>query len=25
VMDGRRYDIGIPDHYLETMVTFREN
>ncbi len=23
VMDGRRYDIGIPEHYLETLRTFR--
>jgi UTP-glucose-1-phosphate uridylyltransferase len=24
MMDGRRYDIGLPDHYLETLRTFRE-
>lgn len=23
VVDGRRYDIGLPDHYLETLRTFR--
>jgi UTP--glucose-1-phosphate uridylyltransferase len=22
VMDGRRYDIGLPEHYLETLSTF---
>ncbi len=24
VMDGKRYDIGLPDHYLETLQTFRQ-
>jgi UTP-glucose-1-phosphate uridylyltransferase/mevalonate kinase len=24
VMDGRRYDIGLPHHYLETLQSFRE-
>jgi len=24
VMDGQRYDIGLPEHYLETLRTFRE-
>jgi len=24
MIDGRRYDIGIPEHYLETLHTFRE-
>ena len=24
IMDGRRYDIGLPDYYLETLRTFRE-
>jgi UTP-glucose-1-phosphate uridylyltransferase len=23
-MDGRRYDIGLPEHYLETLRTFHE-
>jgi UTP--glucose-1-phosphate uridylyltransferase len=23
IVDGRRYDIGLPDHYLETLKTFR--
>jgi UTP-glucose-1-phosphate uridylyltransferase/mevalonate kinase len=25
VVDGRRFDIGLPDHYLETLRTFRES
>jgi UTP-glucose-1-phosphate uridylyltransferase/mevalonate kinase len=25
VIDGRRYDIGLPDHYLETLVSFRRD
>jgi UTP-glucose-1-phosphate uridylyltransferase/mevalonate kinase len=25
VIDGKRYDIGLPDHYLETLKTFRED
>ena len=24
VVEGRRYDIGLPDHYLDTLRTFRE-
>lgn len=24
IVDGRRYDIGLPEHYLETLKTFRE-
>lgn len=24
VMDGKRYDIGLPDYYLETLQTFRQ-
>ena len=24
LMEGRRYDIGLPEHYLETLRTFRE-
>ncbi len=24
-MEGRRYDIGLPEHYLETLHTFRES
>jgi UTP-glucose-1-phosphate uridylyltransferase/mevalonate kinase len=24
IIDGRRYDIGLPDHYLDTLRTFRE-
>jgi UTP-glucose-1-phosphate uridylyltransferase/mevalonate kinase len=24
IMDGRRYDIGLPQHYLETLVTFSQ-
>jgi UTP-glucose-1-phosphate uridylyltransferase/mevalonate kinase len=24
VMDGRRYDIGLPEHYLETLQAFRQ-
>ena len=24
LMDGRRYDIGLPEYYLETLQTFRE-
>jgi UTP-glucose-1-phosphate uridylyltransferase/mevalonate kinase len=24
IIDGRRYDIGLPEHYLETLKTFRE-
>ncbi len=24
VMDGRRFDIGLPDHYIETLLAFRE-
>ena len=23
IMDGQRYDIGLPQHYLETLGTFR--
>jgi UTP-glucose-1-phosphate uridylyltransferase len=23
IVDGRRFDIGLPDHYLETLATFR--
>ena len=25
VIDGRRFDIGLPEHYLETLRTFRED
>jgi UTP-glucose-1-phosphate uridylyltransferase/mevalonate kinase len=25
IVDGKRYDIGLPEHYLETLQTFREN
>jgi UTP--glucose-1-phosphate uridylyltransferase len=25
VMDGRRFDIGLPDYYLETLKTFRQS
>ncbi len=25
VIDGRRYDIGLPEHYLETLRTFHTN
>jgi UTP--glucose-1-phosphate uridylyltransferase len=24
IVDGRRFDIGLPEHYLETLRTFRE-
>ncbi len=24
LMDGKRYDIGLPEYYLETLKTFRE-
>ena len=24
VMDGRRYDLGLPEHYLETLRTFHK-
>jgi UTP--glucose-1-phosphate uridylyltransferase len=24
IIDGQRYDIGLPEHYLETLRTFRE-
>jgi UTP--glucose-1-phosphate uridylyltransferase len=24
VLDGRRFDIGIPEHYLETLQVFRQ-
>jgi len=24
VMDGQRYDIGLPDYYLETLQEFRK-
>ena len=24
IVDGKRYDIGLPEHYLETLQTFRE-
>jgi hypothetical protein len=24
-VEGRRFDIGLPDHYLETLRTFRES
>ena len=25
VMEGRRYDIGLPQHYLETLATFSQH
>lgn len=24
IVDGRRFDIGLPEHYLETLRTFRD-
>jgi len=24
IVDGRRFDIGLPEHYLETLATFRQ-
>jgi len=25
IMDGRRYDIGLPDYYLDTLVNYRRD
>jgi len=25
IMDGRRYDIGLPDYYLDTLINYRHD